>query len=118
MSNGNVGAADTEALTKHAMSAEFLFSEQIVSFMNEAYHKALDLEMWAAKISKSGQDLPESEKKTYQDTVTWFSTHANAQLKLFSADLKMERQERHKVNYKAGFNRIYVILVLRPHEKR
>jgi hypothetical protein len=44
MSNGNVATADVEALTKHAMAAEFLLSPQTLSFMNEAYHKALDLE--------------------------------------------------------------------------
>jgi hypothetical protein len=96
MSNGNVKTADVEALTKHAMAVEFLFEqEEIVSFMNEAYDKASDLEMWEAKAVKHGRELPESEKKRYQDTRTWFSREATAQLgKLFSGDLKLYRRRR------------------------
>lgn len=94
MSNGSVATADVEALTKHAVAVEFLFRPKIASFMNEAYHKALDLEVWGAMRSKRGQELPESEKKRYQETVRWFSTHATAQLKQFSRDLELCRQRR------------------------
>jgi len=95
MSNGSVERPDVEALTKHAMAVEFLFrQEQIVSLLNEACHKALDLDMWDAKRIKRGPELSDSEKEKYQDTVMWFSTEANAQLKLFSPYLKLYR-ERH-----------------------
>jgi hypothetical protein len=95
MSKGNVGTADVEALIKHALAAEFLFRPQIVSFINEAHHKALDLEMLEAMRSKRGQDLPESEKKKDQDTIMWFARDATDKLnELFSEDLMLYRQRR------------------------
>jgi hypothetical protein len=94
MSTGKVETADVAALTKHAMVAEFLFNQQIVSFLNDAHHKALDLDVWESMRIKRGRELPESEKKKYQNIVMWFSTEATAQLKLFSPDLMLYRKHR------------------------
>jgi hypothetical protein len=44
--------------------------------------------------NKRGQELPESEKKMFQDTVMWFSTQATAQLKRLSPDLELYRKRR------------------------
>jgi len=92
MSNGSVETADVQALAKHAAAAEFLFGPPIVTFMEEACHKALALEVWAEMGRKRGQELPESEKKKRQDTVAWFSTEATARLKLFPNDLTLHRR--------------------------
>ena len=89
MSNGSVSRQDVEALTLHAMAVEFLFEQEIVSFMNEAYSKALDLCEWQGQRTKLGRELSEQEEKRYQDTRHWFSTVATAQLKLFSPDLTL-----------------------------
>ena len=89
VSKGSVATEDVEALTKHARAAEFLFKPPIVALFNEAYHRALDLEVWGSMRSKRGRELPESEKKRYQDTVAWFSTQAATQLKQFRPDLKL-----------------------------
>jgi hypothetical protein len=91
VANGNVTAADVEALTKHASATEFLFKPPIVALLNEAYHRALDLEVWGAMKSKRGHELPESEKKRYQETVAWFSAKAPTKLKQFSPDLELYR---------------------------
>lgn len=90
MSNGSISRQDVEALTIHAMAAEFLFKPEIISFMNEAYHKALDLCEWQAQRTKRGREFSEPEEKSYHDTRQWFSTTATARLKeLFLDDLKL-----------------------------
>jgi len=117
-SNGSVKTEDVEALIKHKMAVEFLFGrEEVVSFMNEAYVKASYLEMCDAKEVKHGREPPESEKERYQDTRTWYSREATAQLgKLFSDDLRLYRSQRNhgitmkRLNFRRGLNRIYLVL--------
>jgi len=93
MTKGSVERRDLDALTKHAMAVEFLFKKEIVSFMNEAYERAVNLCEWDIQRQKHGGELPEPDERSYQETRMWFSHSATAQLKnLFLNDLMLYRK--------------------------
>jgi hypothetical protein len=93
MTKGSVERRDLDGLTKHAMAVEFLFRQEVVSFLNEAYQKAMNLCEWDIQRQKRGRELPEPDERCYQETRMWFSHSATAQLEnLFSDDLMLYRK--------------------------